>query len=69
MSSITKPRFWICAAAVAAAFWVTFRVLDADAAPMPQPIPTEVSTFDEIADPALDAMIHRLAHQAAVPRD
>jgi hypothetical protein len=63
MSSLSKPRFWLCAAAMAAAFWVTFRVLDADAAPMARPI-EEVVTYGELPDPALDALIQRFAEQA-----
>jgi len=66
MSSIKKPRLWLCAAAAAAAFWVTFRVLEAVAAPMPAtaPIAFAPAPGDEVEDAALSAMIHRLAAEA-----
>ena len=65
MSFIAKPRLWLCTAAALAALWVSFRVLDADAAVLPALLPTEeVVVNGEIPDPALDALIHRLAVEA-----
>jgi hypothetical protein len=65
MYSISRPRFWLCSGAVAAALWITFRVVTADAAP-PSRLPlAAVSHSREIPDPALDAMIRRFAAEAA----
>lgn len=60
MSFFNKPRLWLCAAACAAAFWITFRVLDADAAPRTLSARAEAPD-DEVQDVALAAMIHRFA--------
>jgi hypothetical protein len=68
MSPALKPRFWLCIAAAAAAFWVTFRVLDADAASMPRLQDDGGGAYGEIPDPALDAMIQRFADEAAAAR-
>ena len=62
MSTIVRPRFWICTVAGLAALWITFRVLDADAAPR-RPVVLE-SVADELPDPALDALIDRLVVSA-----
>jgi len=64
MSSIARPRLLICTAAALAASWITFRVLDADAAPR-RPAPLVDSTASELPDPALEALIDRLAADAA----
>ena len=64
MSPITRPRLWICTAAALAALWITFRVLDADAAPRPRAPQLTDSTADELPDPALEALIDRLAAAA-----
>jgi hypothetical protein len=87
MSSFSKPRLWLCVAAFASTFWITFRVLDADASPLgvsstasaptasgdavsqdqvsPDRQPVEaaqpVQAVQEVDDPALAALIHRLA--------
>ena len=66
MSPMTKPRLWLCSAAAAAALWITFRILNADAAALPAGLAAEeVSLSAELPDPALDALIHRLAEEAA----
>ncbi|HEY4188708.1 MAG TPA: hypothetical protein VGP07_26815 [Polyangia bacterium] len=59
-----KPRFWILAAATLSACWITFRVLDADASPRRAVMEEEVVEYQDIADPALAAMVHRLAEAA-----
>jgi len=64
MSSIKTPRFWILAAAALSGLWITFRVLDADAAQRPALVTEEIVEYQDIADPALSALIHRLALQA-----
>lgn len=66
MSSIARPRFWLYTAACLAAFWITFRVLDADAAP--RPALQVLDSADELPDPALDALIDRLAVAAKQAR-
>ena len=63
MSSIKTPRFWILTAAALSGLWITFRVLDADAAQRPALPHEEVVEYQDIADPALAAMIHRFAEQ------
>lgn len=63
MSSIARPRFWLYTAAGLAVFWITFRVLDADAAPR-RPALEVLDVADELPDPALDALIDRLAAAA-----
>ena len=68
MPSITKPRFWLLTAAAVSALWITFRVVAVDAAPRPHPAgPTAAprSSPGEVPDPALDALIHRFAREAA----
>jgi hypothetical protein len=67
MSSIARPRFWLYAAASLAALWITFRVLNADAAPRP-PALQGMDSVDELPDPALDALIERLAVAAKQSR-
>jgi hypothetical protein len=57
---MNRPRLWICSAAALAALWITFRVLDADAAPRPAMRYLQ-ETVDDLPDPALEAMIDRLA--------
>jgi len=67
MSSITKPRFWLLTAAAVSALWITFRVVAVDAAPRPHPAESTAAqrpSPGEIPDPALDALIHRLAREA-----
>jgi len=64
MSSIKTPRFWLLAAATLSGLWITFRVINADAAQRPALPREEVGEYQEIADPALSAMIHRFAEQA-----
>jgi hypothetical protein len=64
MSSISRPRFWLCSGAVAAALWITLRVVMADAAPAPRLAAEEIAASGEIADPALDALIRRFAAAA-----
>jgi len=61
MSPMNRPRLWICTAAGLAALWITFRVLDADAAPRPPGRQLVDSTADELPDPALEALLDRLA--------
>ena len=63
MSSIVRPRVLICTVAALAAGWVTFRVLDADAAPS-RPAPLVDSAANELPDPALEALVDRLAAAA-----
>ena len=68
MSSITKPRFWLLTAAAVSALWITLGVVTARATPRFHPAgPTapQVARHVEVADPALDALIHRLAREAA----
>lgn len=64
MSSIKTPRFWLLAAATLSGLWITFRVINADAAQRPALPHEEVVEYQEIADPALSAMIHRFAERA-----
>jgi hypothetical protein len=64
MSAIKTPRFWLLAAATLSGLWITFRVINADAAQRPALPHEEVVEYQEIADPALSAMIHRFAAQA-----
>jgi hypothetical protein len=64
MSSMKRPRFWILVAATLSACWITFRVLDADASPRGRVPLEEVVEYQDIADPALSAMVHRLAQAA-----
>jgi len=61
MSPMSRPRLWICTAATLAALWITFRVLDADAAPRPSARQLAPSLVDELPDPALEALLDRLA--------
>jgi hypothetical protein len=63
MYSICRPRFWLCSGALAAALWITVRIVTADAA-SPR-LAAEVSLDGEIPDPALDALIRRFAAEAA----
>jgi hypothetical protein len=65
MSPTARPRFWICAVAGLAALWITFRVLDADAAPRALEV---LDSPEELPDPALDAMIERFAAAARQSR-
>jgi hypothetical protein len=65
MYSISRPRLWLSSGAVAAALWITFRVVTADAAPASRRPAEEVSFSGEILDPALDALIRRFAAEAA----
>ena len=59
MSSLRKTRNWLCVAALAAAFWITFRVVTAVATPMPvQPV------VQEVEDPALERLIAGFANAA-----
>jgi hypothetical protein len=55
MAFIRRPKHWLVLAAFAAAFWVTFRVMAAS------PAPFNFAADGEIRDPALEAMITRLA--------
>jgi len=64
MSSIHTPRFWIGIAAIVSASWITFRVLDADASPHSHTAADDIVTCQDIADPALAAMVHRFAQAA-----
>jgi hypothetical protein len=64
MSSIKTPRFWLLAAATLSGLWITFRVIHADAAQRPALPHEEVVEYQDIADPALSAMIHRFAERA-----
>jgi len=64
MSSIKTPRFWLVAAATLSGLWITFRVINADAAQRPALPHEEIVEYQEIADPALSAMIHRFATEA-----
>jgi len=64
MSSIKTPRFWLLTAATLSGLWITFRVMNADAAQRPALPHEEIVEYQEIADPALSAMIHRFAEQA-----
>ncbi len=71
MSSITQPRFWLLTAAAVSALWITFRVVAVDAAPRAAgspPAPARSASTVEVADPALDALIHRVAREAAERR-
>lgn len=52
MSSIRKPRSWLCFMAFAAAFWITFRVMAANG-----PNHAIQSTAADVEDPALEQMI------------
>jgi len=63
MYSICRPKFWLCSAAMAAALWITFRVVTADAAPVALTA-EEALVPAEIPDPALDALIRRFAAKA-----
>lgn len=65
MSSLKTPRFWLATIGVLSGLWVTFRVLDADAAQRPALPREEVAGYQDLADPALSAMIHRFAEHAA----
>ena len=64
MSSIKTPRFWLLVAGTLSGLWITFRVINADAAQRPALPHEEVVEYQDIADPALSAMIHRFAEQA-----
>jgi hypothetical protein len=68
MSPISRPRFWLCSGAAAAALWITFRVITADAAPAPRLPTEETAASGEMPDPALDALIGRFAAEATGPR-
>ena len=68
MSSIKTPRFWLLTAATLSGLWITFRVLDADAAQRPALPQEEIVEYQDIADPALAAMIHRFAQHAEADR-
>ncbi len=68
MSSMKKPRTWICIAAFASAFWITLRVMAATPPPPPplresvESMETEVaSRVDEVRDPVLEKMIAHFA--------
>jgi hypothetical protein len=61
MYSFGRPRLWLCSGAVAAALRITFRVVTADAAPVALLTADETAVSGEIPDPALDALIRRLA--------
>ena len=66
MSSVKKPHNWLCVAAFAAAFWITFRVMAAPATPPApvHPIATGATAEEEVRDPVLDEMIARFANAA-----
>lgn len=68
MSSIKTPRFWLLAAATLSGLWITFRVINADAAQRPALPHEEIVEYQDIADPALSAMIHRFAERADTDR-
>lgn len=69
MSSIKRSHNWLCAAAFAAAFWVTLRVMAATAPP-PTGSSKELTAApsvvfaDEVRDPVLEVMIARFASVA-----
>ena len=75
MSAKSKPRSWVIIPVLAAASWITFRVM---AAP-PPPLATIVhgagnsadddeAAFMEVDDPALGRMIARFAAEAEAAR-
>jgi hypothetical protein len=67
MAFLKAPRNWLVAAAFAAAFWITFRVMAASA-PVPMASPSATTDIEaslgETRDPALEQMISDFASAA-----
>lgn len=66
MAFIRRPNYWLCLAAFAAAFWITFRVMAAPPAPPPPRV--ELADDEELVDPALEVLVARLASEARPAR-
>jgi hypothetical protein len=64
MSFIRTPRCWLCMAAFAAAFWITFRVM---ASPGTQAdLAAQAALADNVNDPVLGEMVSRFAATARI---
>lgn len=69
-SAVKRPLNWLCVAAFAAAFWITFRVMAASV-PLPGGADLEPTASEQASSPAVDvhdpALEIMISHWAQLP--